>query len=386
MAALLALLGILLLSVGLADLLGRWMGWGALAWGSRASEEIALTFDDGPGPQLEKLLEVLSRYGIKATFFLTGQRASPEQIARLQAEGHQVEAHGYWHRPALLMSPWGEWLQIARSPGRLYRPPWGIHSPWTRLFCRLQGKKVALWDTESRDWLEEPLAEQVERILVRIRPGSILLLHDGPARTVALLEALLPRLLALGYRPVRLDQMALRPLRFHEGVQRAFQGWEERYDRRHRVMRAGLRPFHLLRLEAKPLPMALPGFPKGTPAMELHLESARIAELPTLKALRAFRESLSEAARLVAERPEVELVFGSSHLGSAAVALGFRRHPLPPLARLGSRLAEAWFVWLYRGRLTRGVLREHPEILYMERAQLLRYLEARPPRLRSPGA
>ena len=128
-----------LLAYTLAEVLGRWMGLGALAWGSRADPRIALTFDDGPSNQTEAILELLKRHNLRATFFLTGQRAEqrPELVEKISMAGHQIEAHGYWHRPAVLMAPWTEWVHIQKSPGKLYRPPWGIDSPFSSLFARM---------------------------------------------------------------------------------------------------------------------------------------------------------------------------------------------------------------------------------------------------------
>ena len=179
--------GLLLGAVLLADVLGRAMGWGALGRGSPDAPRVAVTFDDGPSPRTPELLGVLHEYGVRATFFVTKPacQAYPRELARLQAAGHQVEAHGRWHMHALLLPPWREWAQVRWHPRpttgpHFYRPPYGGHSPLTRLIARLQDRQIALWDVEGRDWLGQPaatLAAQLEQTAVeRDRAGG----HPAP--------------------------------------------------------------------------------------------------------------------------------------------------------------------------------------------------------------
>ncbi len=214
------------LAVLLADLLGRVLGVGALAHGARTDTRVALTFDDGPGERTPDVLAALARHGVTATFFVNGDAcaAHPDALRALQAAGHQLESHGARHRHALTLTPWAEWAQVRWHPtphGRLYRPPWGAHSPLTRWLVRRAGRQVALWDVESCDWLDQPPQALARAVLARARGGSVILLHDGPARTVALLDALLPDLRARGFHPVPLRDLNLRPLGWRDGWTRA---------------------------------------------------------------------------------------------------------------------------------------------------------------------
>lgn len=162
---------------------------------------------------------------------------------------------------------------------------------------------------------EPPPEELAERLLFYLRPGSIVLLHDGPERTLRLLERALPEMLRLGYRPTTLDDLAPLPLTPRLALIRGLQGFEERYNAKHRVARAGLGPFDLFRIEKKPFPgPALPGLPPGVPAFELHLESQRLMELTPFEAVRHLRRSLGKVAERVAEDPEVRLVYGYTYL------------------------------------------------------------------------
>ena len=241
------LLGLAGLSVLAADLLGRQLGLGALGGGEQSSGKVALTFDDGPSPQLPALLDLLARHGgqghgvqgggVRATFFLTGERAEaePQAVRAMLAAGHQLESHGFAHRHALSFTPWGEARQLGWHPqpgreGRLYRPPWGGHSPFTRLLARRAGVKVALWNAESRDWLAQDGATLARELLPTLRGGANILLHDGPdegrsARTLALLEVLLPALKARGLEAVTLGELNLRPLAWGAGWARMREMW-----------------------------------------------------------------------------------------------------------------------------------------------------------------
>ncbi len=368
------IIGLVLLAYALAELLGRWMALGALAWGNRAEPKIALTFDDGPSPQTEAILHILDKYQLKATFFLTGQNAEkhPELVEKLTQAGHQLEAHGYWHRPAIAMAPWTEWAHIQKSPGNLYRPPWGIHSPFTRLFAALGGKKVAMWDLESQDWLEKTPEELAARMLFYVKGGSVLLLHDGPERTLRLLEILLPQLLDNGYKPVRMDELSLKPLGPRQGIERVLQGPEEKYDLEHGCLKAGNRPNHILRLEPQSFPgPEIPGFPIGTQCLVLHFESARLAAMSPIMALRAARETFKETAKYVAAHPEIQFMYGASYLGGGLAALGFTTHPLPKNLELISKITTAWFAWVYRGEVSRHLWSEPAQIVYISREVLL---------------
>lgn len=228
--------GAALLAVVAAEVLGRAAGWGALgpARPDGAGNRVALTFDDGPSERTPELLRVLARHGAHATFFVTAPAcaAFPQQLAALRQAEHQLEAHGRWHRHALLLAPWQEWAQVGWHPRagagagageggpHLYRPPYGGHSPFTRLFARWLGRQVALWDAESRDWTDAPAADLAAQTLAQVRPGSVVLLHDGPAVTPELLDRLLTGLNAGGLRAVTLQDLPMRRITLREGLGR----------------------------------------------------------------------------------------------------------------------------------------------------------------------
>ena len=186
--------------------------------GSRAGNQIALTFDDGPDPaRTPVLLDALAALGVKATFFVTGDQAdaNPELCARIAREGHQLGNHTYSHRylPLARSRSVEKELRatdraIARAAGvvpDIARPPYGGRSPWTvRAFFRA-AKRVVLWDVNSFDWKGKPAPEIAERVLDRARPGSIVLMHearDGGEATIDAVRLLVPALRARGYELV----------------------------------------------------------------------------------------------------------------------------------------------------------------------------------------
>lgn len=231
-------LGLLGLAVLAADLLGRQLGLGALGGGDGASGRVALTFDDGPSAGTPELLALLAQHGARATFFLTGERAErgAAAVAAMQAAGHELESHGYAHRHALNFTPWGEARQLGWHPElgravRYYRPPWGGHSPFTRLLAGRAGVRVALWTAESRDWLPQDGEMLARELLPSVRGGANILLHDGPdaarsARTLALLGVLLPALKARGLEAVTLRELGPQPIGWREGWARMKVMWQ----------------------------------------------------------------------------------------------------------------------------------------------------------------
>lgn len=183
-----------------------------------AGNAIYLTFDDGPSRlYTERLLDLLKKYEVKASFFCVADFAAqnPQIIARMKSEGHLVGLHSLSHGDALFMSAGKSLsdlessLAIMRSLGadiRFYRPPWGRINLPTMIFLKKRGLKTAMWNVMAEDWRADSSADMINhKLLKRTRPHDIICLHDGrgeneaPSRTVAALEMAIPALLAGGY-------------------------------------------------------------------------------------------------------------------------------------------------------------------------------------------
>jgi peptidoglycan/xylan/chitin deacetylase (PgdA/CDA1 family) len=187
---------------------------------------MALTFDDGPNPTVTpRLLDLLERHGVRATFFLLGRhvRALPALAAEIVARGHDIGNHTETHPALTFRSPRriAEELErcgdaIARATERQVtwmRPPFGFRGPQLdRVVRRVGLSGVVMWSVWALDWKPQPPEAVIQR-LRRARGGDIVLLHDGDyrvlegdrGRTVDALEYWLPRWKDAGIRFVTVD-------------------------------------------------------------------------------------------------------------------------------------------------------------------------------------
>ncbi|UOF91076.1 polysaccharide deacetylase family protein [Fodinisporobacter ferrooxydans] len=206
----------------------RWFGFGVFRK-SRTRHEVAFTFDDGPDPiYTPQLLDLLKTYKIKAAFFVVGSKAErfPELILRMHQEGHLIGIHNYVHRSNWFLTPWTIRRHLDRSASFIenitgvrpvyYRPPWGL----TNLFDFLlrQTFLIVLWSVMVGDWRSKGGSEAIKtRLLQKIQPGAVIVLHDSgetfganrdaPLHTIQALDQVFPALLAKGYTCVRIDEM-----------------------------------------------------------------------------------------------------------------------------------------------------------------------------------
>ena len=199
-------------------------------------DAVALTFDDGPHPDgTPAVLAALERAGAPATFFLVGEQVErfPALAAEIAAAGHQVGVHCHRHRNLMRLTPAqvrDDLLRaadlIASATGRApfwYRPPYGILTTPALAVARRRGWEVVLWRSDGHDWERRATADSiVERILRRLSPGDVVLLHDADhysapqswRRTAAALALLLSALGDRGLTPESLGApVASRPPR-----------------------------------------------------------------------------------------------------------------------------------------------------------------------------
>ncbi|HET8818481.1 MAG TPA: polysaccharide deacetylase family protein [Xanthomonadaceae bacterium] len=177
-----------------------------------------LTIDDGPSGDTLELLELLDAAGAKATFFLVGDRAAarPELVREIVARGHGIGNHSATHPQAWFwaLSPGRMRKEVARTQQVLHgitgrRPEWfravvGMANPFVAAALRAQGLARVAWSARGFDAVEGDPLRALARIERQLRPGAIVLLHEGArhGRNVELVALLLQRLRALGYRAV----------------------------------------------------------------------------------------------------------------------------------------------------------------------------------------
>jgi peptidoglycan-N-acetylglucosamine deacetylase len=189
-------------------------GLAPIRHGPRDSKLVALTFDDGPGRLTEQVLEVLAHHGARATFNVLGERVAGREdlLLRTMAEGHEVGSHAFRH-DRLEGHPIDAFRQLRRtnaaigtasgSAPRVFRAPYGRTSPGVVLAARLNGLATVGWDVDPHDY-DTPGADVIMRRMIRrVKPGSIVLLHDDRRALVQTVEALDPAIGELGARGYR---------------------------------------------------------------------------------------------------------------------------------------------------------------------------------------
>jgi len=194
----------------------------------RGSRQIALTYDDGPNdPHTLRLLDVLGKHGVTATFFLIGRHVQqrPEIAREVVRAGHVVGNHTFAH-PLLIfksdreirrqLSECRAVLQDAIGEhSNLFRPPFGGRRPAVLGVARELGMEPVMWNVTGYDWNAPPAALIERKVAKRIRGGDVILLHDGGhkqmgadrAQTVIATDRLIARYKAEGYEFVTVSRM-----------------------------------------------------------------------------------------------------------------------------------------------------------------------------------
>ncbi|MHB1462551.1 MAG: polysaccharide deacetylase family protein [Armatimonadota bacterium] len=192
-----------------------------LARGNPKDMAVALTFDDGPHPAVTpKLLAILKQNHIKATFFVVGFMAEkhPELIKQILAGGHVVANHTYHHVNLTKLPedyvPY-EWSmcndvlwKITQRPVRFCRPPGGDYDPDVVKAAHQNGLTTVLWTDDPGDYASPGDLTILRRTLHSLRPGGIILLHDGIQQTLDVLPTIIETAKYNGLRFITVEQMA----------------------------------------------------------------------------------------------------------------------------------------------------------------------------------
>ncbi len=181
---------------------------------------MALTFDDGPRPHIHlRLLEVLEREGVRATFFFTGEEAekNAELVRETVRRGHEVESHGYSHHPLtdlnreeleeeIARATWAIGVLTGRKP-RYLRPPGGSFDREVVREAWRQGQALALWTNVGASDLELGPREFLEALSPYLFPGAVIMLHADREGVVQLAEEVVRLIRKKGLEPGPLGLM-----------------------------------------------------------------------------------------------------------------------------------------------------------------------------------
>jgi len=190
--------------------------------GSRTCKQIAFTYDAGSGADgAAAILDVLKKFGIHSTFFLTGKWVEkyPDLAKRIAAEGHEIGNHSYSH-PDLTKEPAEAVLKqlkdaeeiilkvTGKDPRPLFREPYGAFDDTERRLVRQAGYSYSIyWDLDTLDWQFPGVDVLTTKLTEKAQSGSIVLMHMNVADTAVASEKAIPVLVAKGYKLVTVSEL-----------------------------------------------------------------------------------------------------------------------------------------------------------------------------------
>ncbi len=159
---------------------------------------VALTFDDGPSPYTEQIVDILNEHGVAGTFFFIGEHVAefPAAVEYASAEGMVVGNHSWSHRSLVdacaerlgrEIVATGDLIQaITGSPADLFRPPYGLTDDKVSTFLAEKDMTTVMWNYDAKDWRVDSAEEIVDYVLGSEPCGGIYLLHETPLTIEAL--------------------------------------------------------------------------------------------------------------------------------------------------------------------------------------------------------
>jgi peptidoglycan/xylan/chitin deacetylase (PgdA/CDA1 family) len=188
--------------------------------GPTGENRVALTFDDGPNPGVtDVLLDELKRQGVKATFFMIGERiaAAPDLARRVLDEGHEVANHTFTHPHLDQLSDAKVEAEIdqaqevmakeLRYSPRWFRPPYGALRQNQAHLLASRGLGIIEWSVNSEDWAKPGVDKISAKILAETEAGSIIVCHDTSLQTVDSMKIILEPMLQKGFVFSTLSQL-----------------------------------------------------------------------------------------------------------------------------------------------------------------------------------
>ncbi len=174
----------------------------------KTKPKIALTFDDGPcNPQTIKVLEVLKKHQVKATFFVIGKNIAGNEtiLKQMISEGHAIGSHSFSHD--YWIDLWGKKKlkedivksldaikQVTTKEVKLFRPPYGVTTPNFKLVLHDLDLRSIGWNVRSYDTSNKDINKVFDRVMSQTKNGSVILLHDRLDQMPELLDKLIPAL------------------------------------------------------------------------------------------------------------------------------------------------------------------------------------------------
>ena len=181
---------------------------------------VALTFDDGPGPDTPQLLDTLKAENVPATFLLVGEAAAtyPDSVAREFKEGHALGAHT-WNHPQLTKLPDDkvaseitstvDAIKKAAPDAQVTftRPPYGAFNPRVISILKSLNHAAVIWDVDTLDWKHRDPNAVLAAVQKETKPGSIILMHDIHRTSVQAVPAVIKYLHSQGYTMVTVPEL-----------------------------------------------------------------------------------------------------------------------------------------------------------------------------------
>lgn len=339
-------------------------------------QDFALTFDDGPDPMYTpQLLDLLKRYDMKATFFLVGSHAEkhPEIVKRIHEEGHLIGIHNYIHKSNWLMRPKTVRMQLKRTDDIIYdvtgerpifyRPPWGI----VNLFdiSKNSGYRIVLWSSMFSDWRSKIGSDKlVKRMIRKLKPGEVMLLHDcgttmganadAPEQMLIALDQLLDEAKQRNMKSIRIDKMMQSEKKSQKAqlsilkrmIVSVWLLWEKAFHVMFRLEtvtpKDPMLHFRSITYQGKTVIMEDGNrLEKGDQVLELHFDNKKLFHFGSrsrsemqlaIKMIRAVQKDLPALANMVLERPEymdIKGLYGVTTISRGPEQFGFHVQDIP---------------------------------------------------------
>ncbi len=208
---------------------------------THGEKKVALTFDAAWGTEdLSQIIAILEKYGVRATFFVVGDwaRKYPEEVKELTKKGHDIANHSNKHShmnsmskeaiKADIMAADASIKELAGKETKLFRPPYGEYNNTVVEATRECGYYCIQWDVDSLDWKNYGVQPLIDKVVnhKNLRPGSIILMHNGAKYTAQALEAIIKGVQAKGFTFVPVSELLLKDVDYSidfEGRQKSSQ-------------------------------------------------------------------------------------------------------------------------------------------------------------------